>query len=56
MALSIIDHAAPAVFKMHNAMCEVATHQGWAENIINRYICYGIQDTDLLKGYAELSI
>lgn len=56
MALSIIDNESPAVFKMHNAMCEVATHQGWAENIINRFICYGIQDTDRLKGYAEWSI
>lgn len=55
MALSIIDHAAPAVFKMHNAMCEVATHQHWAEDIINRFMCYGIKNIDRLKSFAELS-
>jgi len=55
MALSIIDHAAPAVFKMYNAMCEVATHQQWAKDIINRFVCYGSKDTDLLKGFSELS-
>jgi citrate lyase beta subunit len=56
MALSLSDRQAPAVFRMHNAMCEVATHQQWAENIINRQLCYGVKDALLLKEYAEMSV
>ncbi len=55
MAISLNDQDSPAVFRMHNAMCEVATHQNWATNIINRQYCYGVKDTLLLKEYAELS-
>ncbi|MDD2659568.1 MAG: HpcH/HpaI aldolase/citrate lyase family protein [Methylococcales bacterium] len=56
MALSLSDRQAPAVFKMHNAMCEVATHQQWAENIINRQMCYGVKDGLLTKEYAGSSV
>ena len=56
MALSLSDTEAPAVFRMHDAMCEVATHQNWATDIINRQRCYGIKDALLLKEYAELSV
>ncbi len=55
MALSLSDTEAPAVFRMHNAMCEVATHHQWASNIINRQQCYGIKDALLLQEYAEVS-
>jgi citrate lyase beta subunit len=55
MAISLNDQDSPAVFRMHNAMCEVATHQNWATNIINRQYCYGVKDALLLKEYAELS-
>ncbi len=55
MAVSLNDQDSPAVFRMHNAMCEVATHQNWATNIINRQHCYGVKDALLLKEYAELS-
>jgi citrate lyase beta subunit len=55
MALSLSDTEAPAVFRMHNAMCEVATHHHWARNIINRQQCYGIKDALLLQEYAEVS-
>ncbi|MEQ1528645.1 MAG: HpcH/HpaI aldolase/citrate lyase family protein [Methylococcales bacterium] len=54
MALSVTNTDAPAVFKMHNAMCEVATHRQWGENIMNRQQCYGVHNA-LLKEYAELS-
>jgi citrate lyase beta subunit len=54
MALSLSDREAPAVFRMHNAMCEVATHQQWATGIINRQLCYGIKDASSWKEYAEL--
>ena len=53
MALSLCDREAPAVFKMHNAMCEVATHQQWAESIIHRKMCYGVKDALSLKECAE---
>jgi citrate lyase beta subunit len=53
MALSLCDREAPAVFRMHNAMCEVATHQQWAEGIIHREMCYGVKDAVSLKECAE---
>jgi citrate lyase beta subunit len=56
MAHALSDREAPAVFRMHNAMCEVATHQQWAESIINRQHCYGVKDALPLKEYAELSV
>jgi citrate lyase beta subunit len=40
-ALAILDKAMPAVFKLHNAMCEGATHSNWAQQIVARYHCYG---------------
>ncbi len=56
MAISLSDQAAPAVFRMHDAMCEVATHQQWAASIINRQMCYGVKDALPLKEYAEWSV
>ncbi|MGZ8153318.1 MAG: HpcH/HpaI aldolase/citrate lyase family protein [Methylovulum sp.] len=56
MAVSLCDEEAPAVFKMHNAMCEVATHQRWAAGIISRQRCYGVKMQALLDDYAELSV
>ena len=55
MALSLSDRRAPPVFKMHNAMCEVATHQQWAANIINRQRCFGVKNASSIE-YAELSV
>ena len=56
MALTLKDSAAPAVFKMHDAMCEVATHGQWSEGIIERYACYGLRDRVLLTDYKEVTI
>ena len=56
IALSLSDRQAPAVFRMHNAMCEVATHQQWAVNIINRQMCYGVKDGLSLKEFAGSSV
>lgn len=56
MALSINHSAAPAVFKMHNAMCEVATHQQWADGIVNRQACYGLRNAVPLREWGELSV
>lgn len=55
MAISLLDEHAPAVFKMHNAMCEVATHLHWARDIITRQQHYGLQESLPLNDYAELS-
>ena len=41
MAVKLIDNTAPAVFKMHHAMCEVATHRQWAVSILDRQQYYG---------------
>lgn len=56
MALSLCDRDAPAVFRMHDAMCEVATHQQWSKAIINRQACYGVKMPMPLDAYAELSV
>jgi citrate lyase beta subunit len=53
MAHALCDQTAPAVFRMHDAMCEVATHQQWAENILNRQHCYGLNDNLPLKECIE---
>lgn len=55
MALSLSDDDAPAVFRMHNAMCEVATHQQWAKTILNRQSCYGVTASNRLDDYADMS-
>jgi citrate lyase beta subunit len=56
IAVKLNEHTAPAVFKMHNAMCEVATHQHWGTSIINRQLCYGVKMTVPQDKYAELSV
>jgi len=56
MAVSMQDSAAPAVFRMHNAMCEVATHGQWSDDIIARYACYGNRELVSLQDYKEVTI
>jgi len=41
MARQIMDEASPAVFKMDNSMCEVATHLGWAQAVMARAKRFG---------------
>ena len=53
MAHALCEKTAPAVFRMHDAMCEVATHQQWAENILNRQYCYGLNNHLPLKECLE---
>ncbi len=55
MALRMTEQEAPAVFKMHDAMCEVATHGQWADAILDRQECYGVRDDLSLMEYAESS-
>jgi citrate lyase beta subunit len=40
-ARAILDVDAPAVFKMHNSMCEVATHRAWAERMVDQSNIFG---------------
>ncbi|WP_394754502.1 HpcH/HpaI aldolase/citrate lyase family protein [Crenothrix sp.] len=55
MAIKLLDQNSPAVFKMHNAMCEVATHLHWALDIIKRQQHYGIKEVLSINDYVELS-
>lgn len=52
-AVSILDKERPAVFKMHEAMCEASTHANWARQILHRYECYGYSDTAMEIGSNE---
>ncbi len=56
MALSLNDDDAPAVFRMHNSMCEVATHQQWGKAILHRQSCYGVKMPRTLDEYAGLAV
>lgn len=40
-ARAILDVDSPAVFQMHNSMCEVATHRAWAERMIEQSNVFG---------------
>lgn len=41
VALKVIDKASPPVFRMHDSMCEVATHNIWAKNLVERARIFG---------------
>lgn len=56
MAVRLCAQEAPAVFKMHNAMCEVATHQQWAAGILSREASYGLKNAVSLQEVAEWSV
>ena len=43
VARRIIDGASPAVFKMHDSMCEVATHRAWAHSVLEQARMFGMQ-------------
>ncbi|MES2259798.1 MAG: HpcH/HpaI aldolase/citrate lyase family protein [Pseudomonadota bacterium] len=40
-ARAILDPASPAVFCLHGAMCEVATHRAWAERTLEQSRMFG---------------
>jgi citrate lyase beta subunit len=40
-ARAILDEDAPAVFKMHDSMCEVATHRAWAQRVVDQSDVFG---------------
>lgn len=43
MALALLQPDAPAVFRMHNVMCEEATHWRWARTILARSQIFGVR-------------
>lgn len=45
-ALRITDEASPAVFKLHDAMCEVATHRAWAHGVLEQAQKFGVHHTE----------
>ena len=49
MAHAILDENSPAVFKMHESMCEVATHRAWAERMVAQSHVFGAHGAALMK-------
>lgn len=45
-ALRIMDSVSPAVFKMHDSMCEVATHRSWAHGVVEQARVFGLHPGD----------
>jgi citrate lyase beta subunit len=45
-ARAILDVDSPAVFKMHNSMCEVATHRAWAQRMVEQSNVFGEHQND----------
>ncbi|WP_020655669.1 HpcH/HpaI aldolase/citrate lyase family protein [Massilia niastensis] len=41
VAQAILDESSPAVFRMNDAMCEVATHRAWAERMVEQSRLFG---------------
>jgi citrate lyase beta subunit len=41
VAQAILDESSPAVFRMHDSMCEVATHRAWAERTVEQSLLFG---------------
>ncbi|WP_006787493.1 HpcH/HpaI aldolase/citrate lyase family protein [Thiorhodospira sibirica] len=52
MAEHILRDDAPAVFRMHDAMCEASTHRNWAQNIHKTASCFGLQQSDTANSVA----
>lgn len=45
MANRILAEDAPGVFRMHDAMCEPATHRNWAHRLCKSASCFGLRET-----------
>ena len=46
VARAILDEASPAVFRMHDSMCEVATHRAWAERMVEQSQLFGAHQAE----------
>jgi citrate lyase beta subunit len=49
VAHAILDENSPAVFKMYESMCEVATHRAWAERMVAQSHVFGAHGAALMK-------
>ena len=49
VAHAILDENSPAVFKMYESMCEVATHRAWAERLVAQSHVFGAHGAALMK-------
>jgi citrate lyase beta subunit len=47
VARAILDQSAPAVFRMNDAMCEVATQRAWAERTVEQSRLFGFHGAEL---------
>jgi citrate lyase beta subunit len=45
-ARAILNVDSPAVFKMHDSMCEVATHRAWAQRMVEQSNVFGAHQND----------
>ncbi len=45
-AHAILNVDSPAVFKMHDSMCEVATHRAWAQRMVEQSNVFGAHQND----------
>jgi citrate lyase beta subunit len=52
-AHAILDENSPAVFKMHESMCEVATHRAWAEHTVAQSHLFGAHGATVLNTERE---
>jgi citrate lyase beta subunit len=52
VAQAILDESAPAVFRMHDSMCEVATHRAWAERMVEQSRLFGAHQHDAFSAAA----
>jgi len=43
VALKIMSETCPAVFRMQDSMCEVATHKAWAHGVVEQARMFGVQ-------------
>jgi citrate lyase beta subunit len=46
VAHAILDESSPAVFRMNDSMCEVATHRAWAERTVEQSRLFGAHQHD----------
>lgn len=56
MADHILRDDAAAVFRMHDAMCEPATHRNWANNLHKSALCFGLNHDAKASTVAVLAI
>lgn len=54
MARAVLDPEVPAVFRMHEVMCEEATHSRWARAILERAEVFGVTDEVEIHTAAHL--